>query len=313
MTKLIERENFDLASIPLVEENIDSSYVFPLAILTNYKKILNGQNYQYYINNETITKENNYFKWLYLQAFNCLVKIYLEQSEDDTIVDIHMSEVFFKALMLIIANINNDNFTITVSFDDSKIESLIPSLCSYIALTYQDYDEKKVRDLETTIAAKLNKNIYQIFTKLPHPNIMIFGQEKLKSSIPFIELNDSIVGIEFLDENKKIGSLVNIYLKNKNTFLRYYHIFIKLDPKYIKDTKTKEGRLYRQGVAKILLDQSRAERVIEKRAGYFGIIELDQDKKQVNKLIEADTLYESDMIMAIKKYKNIHNIASYIE
>lgn len=313
MPELMKIRKLDLASIPLIDEHNTSSYTFKLSFLTNYKKIKNRLDYEYYNNSEVIKQESDYFKWLFLQALNTLTKIYLEQSDDDTIIDITMSSAFFTGIKDIIDNVDNDDFMIEVSFDDSRIEDLMPYLCGYMALTYQQYNEEKTKELIEKVLHKLKKNVYQVFTVIPPLITKKVGEQLLKSSIPFIELEEIIVGIEFLAEDKKIGSLVNVYILNKGKFIKYNNIFIKLDPKYILDTKTKQGRLYRQGVLRILIDQERAGRLINKRAGYFGIIELDLENSQINKLVEADTLYDSDKIMAIKKYKNIHHIDSYIE
>ncbi|NLA34045.1 MAG: hypothetical protein GX861_04215 [Tenericutes bacterium] len=304
----MKQEKINLISIPLINENNKTPYFFNLSILKDYKKAFN-EDYQYYINNEVIDINSNYSKWLYLQALNALSKIYLEQSADDTIVDIYMSDDFFQALIMII---NNPDVSINMDFDDPKIFALIPSLCGYIAFTYQEMSEDQVKKLIYQITNNINKNIYQVFDKIPLIKTIKYNTSILKSHIPFIEIDNNCIGIEFLDEQKEIGSLVNIYIGNNDKIIKYLNVFIKLDPQYILDNKTKLGKLYRIGVGKILLDKGRAKRIIIKRSGYFGIIKIDQDNYQINKLIEADSLYESNYIQKIEQYKKDHNIVSSI-
>lgn len=114
------------------------------------------------------------------------------------------------------------------------------------------------------------------------------GDKSVKSSIPLIKINNSHVGIEFLDEE----TLVNIVLIKGNRLIRYKGVHLSVDKDLLVETKenSEYARAYRASVGNILSDTDRNERMLKTREGHFGILRYSINNNGVSKFYDPDII-----------------------
>lgn len=98
-----------------------------------------------------------------------------------------------------------------------------------------------------------------------------------------IKTTDYILTIDFLtSEIESLGRLCNYIVVLPRGEIRYIHnAFIKLDDIIL--SYGKDSLNYKDELVNILLSNSRITRILDERAGNFGFIQYDMDKKEVEK------------------------------
>ena len=242
-----------------------------------YRVTFEENEYRYTNRDGEVVTSENVQEWLKLQAYNCIHRMYYEQTGELPKENIQLGYALTGAMSsLVDCVMKAEPFQVSSNYRDPMVQDLYPYLVAYYA-----YQAKLVTtdEIKNIISKVKNRMITKLKVDGASKNFYQIGDKTIQSTIPPIRIDNTLVGIEYLDYEL---NYCNVFIYQDGNVQGYLGLFLDTEKDKIWEENDITASAYRAHIARLLIDYDNLDKEIIVRGVHEGTyVNLISDESKV--------------------------------
>lgn len=242
-----------------------------------YRVTFEENEYRYTNRDGEVVTSENVQEWLKLQAYNCIHRMYYEQTGELPKENIQLGYALTGAMSSLVDSVMKaEPFQVSSNYRDPMVQDLYPYLVAYYA-----YQAKLVTtdEIKNIISKVKNRMITKLKVDGASKNFYQIGDKTIQSTIPPIRIDNTLVGIEYLDYEL---NYCNVFIYQDGNVQGYLGLFLDTEKDKIWEENDITASAYRAHIARLLIDYDNLDKEIIVRGVHEGIyVNLISDESKV--------------------------------
>lgn len=242
-----------------------------------YRVTFEENEYRYTNRDGEVVTSENVQEWLKLQAYNCIHRMYYEQTGELPKENIQLGYALTGAMSSLVDSVMKaEPFQVSSNYRDPMVQDLYPYLVAYYA-----YQAKLVTtdEIKNIISKVKNRMITKLKVDGASKNFYQIGDKTIQSTIPPIRIDNTLVGIEYLDYEL---NYCNVFIYQDGNVQGYLGLFLDTEKDKIWEENDITASAYRAHIARLLIDYDNLDKEIIVRGVHEGTyVNLISDESKV--------------------------------
>lgn len=242
-----------------------------------YRVTFEENEYRYTNRDGEVVTSENVQEWLKLQAYNCIHRMYYEQTGELPKENIKLGYALTGAMSSLVDSVMKaEPFQVSSNYRDPMVQDLYPYLVAYYA-----YQAKLVTtdEIKNIISKVKNRMITKLKVDGASKNFYQIGDKTIQSTIPPIRIDNTLVGIEYLDYEL---NYCNVFIYQDGNVQGYLGLFLDTEKDKIWEENDITASAYRAHIARLLIDYDNLDKEIIVRGVHEGTyVNLISDESKV--------------------------------